>query len=411
MPVATSRYRDLLTRELLLWGLVAFASKAPVAMAPLALVFLNRESPAGYTLGAGLASAYVAGEVVGAPLLGTRLGRSRMRRQLSVGLMAGALAFCALPLAGTAPAPVLIGLAFLAGAAPAACPGGIRAMLTRLVTDDSVPRALSAETTLTQITWAAAPALVVLLALQVHAGAPLMLGALLAATASILLLRLPEPRDPASAGRAAAPMTRTLVSGWPVYLTSAASMAMLATAELVLPALLEERQVAVGWSGPLLAGFALASAAGALCYGLRTWPGSLRTQSLAFLVVTAGGLLLITVLPGIPGIASGLLLAGVFQSGVMVTRNLSLREHLPQHAHAAAYSVMYAVGGLGYSLAASLSAVALDLASASAAILGGVAITLLITAICAIAEIRSTPRTPAKPPALVEEDRGPHSEE
>jgi hypothetical protein len=121
-------------------------------------------------------------------------------------------------------------------------------------------------------------------------------------------------------------------------------------------------------------------------YGLGTWPGSVRAQSLVFLAVTAGCLFLITVLPGMPGIAAGLLLAGVCQSGVMVTRSLSLRERRPQHAHAAAYSVMYAVGGLGYSLAASRSALALDLASPSVAILGGVAITLLITAISAMAE-------------------------
>jgi MFS family permease len=410
LSATKSRYRDLMTRELLLWGLVAFASKAPVAMAPLALVFLSRQSPAGYTLGASLASAYVFGEVVGAPLLGARLGRGRMRRQLSAGLMAGALTFCALPLAGSAPSPVLIGLAFLAGAAPAACPGGIRAMLTRLVADDAVPRALSAEATLTQIIWAATPGLVVLLALQVHSGAPLILGALLAAAASILLLWLPEPQEPESARRAAVPMIRTMLSGWPVYLTSAAAMAMLATAELVLPALLEERHVAVGWSGPLLAGFALASAAGAFCYGLRTWPGSVRAQSLVFLAVTAGCLCLITVLPGMPGIAAGLLLAGVFQAGVMVSRNLSLRERLPQHAHAAAYSVMYAVGGMGYSLTASLSAVALDLANPSVAILGGVAITLLITAVSAIAESRSTPSTQTKHPALADADRGRPSE-
>ncbi|MER6706337.1 MFS transporter [Streptomyces fumanus] len=393
-----------MTRDLLLWALISLASKAPVAMAPLALVFLSRESPGGYTLGASLASAYVLGEVVGAPLLGTRLGRGRMRRELSAGLLAGALAFGALPFAHSAPAPVLLALAFLAGGAPAACPGGLRASLTKLVGEDLVPRALSAEATLTQCIWAAAPGLVVFLALQVHPGAPLLLGAVLAATASLLLLRLPEPRAAEPAGRAAAPMTRTLLSGWPVYLTSAAAMAMLATAELVLPALLEDRHIAVGWSGPLLAGFALASAAGALCYGLRTWPGSVRVQSLVLLAVTAACVCLITLLPGLGGIAAALLLAGVFQSGVMVTRNLSLRERLPEHAHAAAYSVMYAVQGVGYSATASLSAVALDLATPSVAILGGVAITLVITAVSAFAERGPKPRTAAEPPTFADAD-------
>lgn len=417
MSAPESRYRDLMTGELLVWSLLALASRAPVAMAPLALVFLSRESPGGYTLGAGLASGYVLGEVLGAMVFGARLARGRMRRQLAIGLIVGALALAALPLAGAAaPAPLLMGLAFLAGAAPAACPGGIRAVLTRLVPERAVARALSGETVLTQLTWAAAPALVVSLALRVHPGAPLLLGAALMAVATVPLLRLPEPAEPpeepgpsglagpgepGAAGRVRASTARTLLRAWPVYLTSAASMAMLATAELVLPALLEDRNVGVGWSGPLLAGFALASAAGAFCYGLRTWPGTVRTQSLVFLVLTAGCLALVVPAPGVPGVATALLLTGVFQAGVMVTRNLSLRERLPARAHAAAYSVMYAVGGVGYGLAASLSALVLELAGPTVAVLGGAAATLLITAVSALAETRSPGpgRGPGGPPA------------
>ncbi|MCZ9336272.1 hypothetical protein NGM37_00615, partial [Streptomyces sp. TRM76130] len=74
------------------------------------------------------------------------------------------------PFAHSAPEPVLLGLTFLAGVAPAACPGGLRASLTKLAGDDLVPRALSAEATLTQCIWAAAPGLVVLLTLRVHPG-------------------------------------------------------------------------------------------------------------------------------------------------------------------------------------------------------------------------------------------------
>lgn len=406
VSVTNSRYRDLASGELVLCGLAALTSKVPVAMAPLALVFLTRRSPAGYTLGASLASAYVLGEVVGAPLLGARLADGRMRRQLSLGLLAGALAFATLPFARSAPSPVLIGLAFLAGAAPAACPGGIRAMLTRLVPEDAVPRAVSAETTLTQVIWAAAPGLVVLLSLQVHPGAPLVLGGSLAATASVLLWRLPETREREATPSTTAPIARTLLAGWPIYLTSAAAMAMLAAAELVLPALLEQRHIAVGWSGPLLAGFALASAVGAVCYGLRPWPGSVRVQSLVLLLVNAGCLSLVTVLPGILGIAVGLSLAGVVQAGVMISRSLSLRERLPRHAHAAAYSVMYAVGGLGYSVTASLSAAALKLTTPAMAILGGITITVLITMVSAIAEARSTASNPGDRPALADADHG-----
>ncbi|MFI5663536.1 MFS transporter [Streptomyces sp. NPDC051684] len=95
---------------------------------------------------------------------------------------------------------------------------------------------------------------------------------------------------------------------------------------------------------------------------------------------------LIAVLPGLPGIAAGLLLAGLFQSGVMIARSLGLRERLPEHAHAGAYSVMYAAGGIGYGLTAALSAVVLSAASPAVAVVGGAAVALVTTAVCALAE-------------------------
>ena len=47
-----------------------------------------------------------------------------------------------------------------------------------------------------------------------------------------------------------------VASAWPIYLVSAAALAQLAVAELVLPALLEHRGIGIGWIGPLLMGFA-----------------------------------------------------------------------------------------------------------------------------------------------------------
>jgi hypothetical protein len=61
-----ARYRRLANRELLEWALVALAARFPVAMAPLSMVFLTRQSAGGYTLGSALAATYVIGEVVAA---------------------------------------------------------------------------------------------------------------------------------------------------------------------------------------------------------------------------------------------------------------------------------------------------------------------------------------------------------
>ncbi|MFI6217561.1 MFS transporter [Nocardia brasiliensis] len=376
-------YRRLATREVLTWSMVSLAGKLPIAMAPLGLVFLVRSTPGGYALGAVLSAGYVLGEVIGAAVQGMWLRQHRIRPQLAAGFAVGAAAFAGLASSGSAPAPLLIGLAFLAGFGPAGSPGGMRSMLIGLVASPDAARALGVEAMLTQVIWAAAPALVVSLATGLFPAAPLTLAAIGAAAAAVLIFLLP--------GQAAATVEqaeggwRAVLSGWPIYLTSAAAMSLLATAELVLPALLEFRGIEVRWAGPMLTAFAVTGAVGAFCYGLREWPGTVRMQALVLLVVTAGCVALVAITPGL-GIALALAAAGLFQAAVIVARNLALRAQLPAHLHAAAYSVMYAVGGIGYGLAATVSALVLAHTAPSSAILGGVVITLVLTAVSALAE-------------------------
>ncbi|NUT52649.1 MAG: MFS transporter, partial [Saccharothrix sp.] len=179
-----------------------------------------------------------------------------------------------------------------------------------------------------------------------------------------------------------------------------AAMTLLALGEIVLPALLEQRAIGVSWAGPLLAGFSVASAAGAVLYGLRrTWPGSLHAQSLVFLLAVAGCVTLVATAPSLPWIAAGLLVAGLMQSGVGLTRTLSLRETLPPSAHAAAYSVMYAATAVGYASSAALVGVVQSGATPSVAVLAGVGLTLLLTAISAVGDLRTRRRAPAEGPA------------
>jgi len=134
-------------------------------------------------------------------------------------------------------------------------------------------------------------------------------------------------------------------------------MVMLSSAELVLPALLEFRSIGVGWAGPLLTGFAVFSAIGAVIYGLGKWPGKPETKSHVFLLLTAASFSTALIWNEVAPIAAALAVGGLFQPGVLVTRNLSLRKLLPPHLHAAAYFVMYAGHGVGYGLAASTSSV------------------------------------------------------
>ncbi|MFJ7064685.1 MFS transporter [Streptomyces sp. NPDC101115] len=401
-------YRELATRPVLAWSAVAVAARLPVAMAPLALVFLVREQAGGYTLGAVLAAAYVVGEIVAAPVLGVRMNAERARPQIAVGLTAGAAAFAGLGAAGGAAHPVLLGaLAFLAGAGPSAAPGGMRALLTSLVPERAVTQAMSMESVLTFGIWAAAPALTTGLALGVDPVVPLLLQAALMALSVAGLWLLPygwaaeKPEEGVS-------MRRVLFRAWPVYVTGAAGLTLLALAELILPALLEQRAIAIGWAGPLLAGFSVGSAVGAFAYGLRgSWPGRLPVQSAVLLAGVTAGVALTAVLPSTVGIAVALAAAGLLQAPAGLTRNLALRQVLPPGALAAGYSVMYAAVGAGYAASGTLAGGLLNVVAPSTAILCGVGLTVFLTALGVWGERRIPPREGGGETQVAATDAGP----
>ncbi|MFE2095993.1 MULTISPECIES: MFS transporter [unclassified Streptomyces] len=373
-------YRDVVSRPVLTWASVAVGARMPVAMAPLALVFLVRERPGGYPLGAALAAVYVLGEILGAPVLGMRLNPRRARPQLAVGLALGAVGFAG-PGALPGAHPVILGMfAFLAGAAPAASSGGLRALLTSLVPGHAAAQALSVESMLTSGIWALSPAAVTGLALGVAPGVPLLLAAALMGASVAGLWLLPEGWQ--AQERAGGPSKlRVLAGAWPAYVTGAAGLSLLALAELVLPALLEQRGIAVGWAGPLLLGMSAAAGVGAFLYGLRSWPGRLATRSAVLLCAMSAAVTGVALIPGAAGMAAALAVAGLLQSAAMLTRNLSLREALPPDALAAGYSVMYAAVGAGYAATGSLAGVLLQLAAPSTAALAGVGLTLVLTGI------------------------------
>ncbi|SDL12803.1 MFS transporter [Streptomyces indicus] len=380
-PDSAGSYRTLLSRPVLAWSAVAVATRMPVAMAPLALVFLVRERPGGYAFGALLGAVYVIGEIAGAAVLGTRLRPERARRQLALGLLGGGAGFLLLALAPDAPGLVLGAGAFLAGAAPAGAAGGLRALLQSMVPSGAVAQALSFEAILNSLIWAVAPVAATSLALSAAPYAPMILATALVLAATAGLWLLPAGWKPAEEHTEGGSRARVLLRAWPAYVMGAATMCLLALAELALPALLAQRGFGVGLAGPLLAGFAVASAVGAFVYGTRaSWPGRLATQSAVLLIGVSACAVCIAVVPSVTGIAVGLGLAGVLQAGAILTRNLALRETLPESALAAGYSVMYAAVGAGYALSGSLAGGLMNVTTPSNAVLVGVGLTLVLTA-------------------------------
>ncbi|MGW1890017.1 MFS transporter [Streptomyces sp. NPDC002004] len=386
-------YRDLATRPVLAWAAVAVGGRLPVAMAPLALVFLVRERPGGYTIGAVLAAAYVIGEIVGAPLLGMRMPADRARPHIAAGLATGALAFAALGALPDAHPAVLAVCAFVAGAGPSATSGGLRALLTSLVPEHATAQAMSFESMLVSGIWSLAPVTTTGLALGAAPRLPLLVAGALMGSAVAGLWLLPAGWDADGKDRDGEPMLRIMAGAWPLFVTGAAGLSLLALAELVLPALLEQRGIAVGWSGPLLAGFSIGSAVGAFVYGLRTWPWRLGTQSLVLLSGVTSCVALAAVVRGTAALAVCLVAAGLLQAGAMLTRNLQLREALPPSALAAGYSLMYAAVGAGYAMTGSLAGGLLSVVAPSTAILAGVGLTVLLMVAGAVGERRMRPST------------------
>ncbi|MFF5501192.1 MFS transporter [Streptomyces roseolus] len=390
-------YRSLLTRPVLTWCAVTTAARMPVAMAPLALVFLVRERPGGYSLGAVLAAVYVIGEIIAAPVLGLRMRAERARPQMAGGLAVGAAGFAGLGLAPGAHPGVLGVLAFLAGAGPVAVSAGLRALLTGMVPERSVTQALSLESMLTFGIWAAAPALTTGLALGAAPAVPLLLQAALMAAGLAGLWLLPAGWSAEAAEKGAPGRRRALLAAWPVYVLGAASLTLLALAELILPALLEQRGIGIGWAGPLLAGFSLGSVAGSFLYGLRSdWPGPLPAQSLLLVLGVTAGVAAVALLPGAVALGVALAAAGLLQAPAMLTRNLALRRVLPPSALAAGYSIMYAAVGAGYAASGTLAGGLLRVVAPSTAILCGVGLTLLLVVVAALGELRLVRNTERK---------------
>ncbi|MER7551781.1 MFS transporter [Streptomyces anulatus] len=390
-------YRGLVSRRMAVWSCVITTTRLPVAMAPLAFVFLDREVSGGYTRGAVMAAAYTAAEAVGAPLLGARLRSRPFRREIAVGLTVCALVFGAIALAPAAPAPVLVALAAVAGAAGAAAPGALRAMVADLVPAGDLNSALSWESSLNMAGWAVAPALVATAAAHGAATVPFYVAAVATLAGAGCVFLLPEKTGRPDPAGPRGGVAGQLMSAWPIYLTSVAAMYLLATVELTLPALLEQRGHPVAHSGPVLTGFALASILGGLLYGLRAWPGGPERHSALFLyamVVATSAMATATAL----GVLSALLLvAGLCQAIVLISRNLSLQRALPSGLHPLGYSLQYAGSGMGYGISAAATGLLLAHTRPSTTVLVAAAVTLVLTTVALLRPRRSA-TTPAGTP-------------
>lgn len=363
------------------WYLASMLVRAPVVMAPLALVFIGH-STRSFAIGGLLAAAYALGEAAAAPIMGRRFDTHPFVAELRLALGLEGIAFLALALsAAFAPVPVLIALTFLAGAGAAGVSGGMRAQLSATTPTAQRSTALSLESSLGQTVWALGPSLVSLLYTLSSAQAVLVVMAVIAVAPTFFAHRIPHTKITPGTGAEQAPPMRTidvLRLAWPTALLSATVMSLIGTVDVLLPARLDNVRASAAWAGPVMAVFAVGSVIAALLYGSRRWPGTPRSQTLFLLPAIS----LAFAIPGATSqpvlFAAAFALGGLLYSPLMVIRNLALQQALPQTAWATGFSTLYAAAGLGYGIAGILSSALLSVTDAGTAFLACTAITLVV---------------------------------
>lgn len=373
------------------WGVCVLASRLPVAMTPLTLVFLGIMVYDSYTYGLALVGLYAASEACFAPVLGMRLSGSYFRREVAIGLLLSSGAYGLLAALGAGGAPLAWCLAILAGAGAAAVPGALRVAIMNIINRDRVRQAFSVETVITMASWAAAPAIVAFASFRYS---PLLVvtGCCLLMIVSLVVVGALPEGDSSLQGQpedstARKLRIRRLVKAWPIFLSAALAMSVVSFVELLLPALLDERGSDPSYSGPLLTVIAVASIVGAVLYGVLKIPGSHAVQSWVSIGVMLGAVGLIALIATLPYFITLLCVLGLGQSVCIVARNLSLREHLPLEEHITGFAVLYSLSGVGYGLSAGISALALSLVSAHATILIGVTCIVVVCAVIGIVQI------------------------
>ncbi|MGV9938612.1 MFS transporter [Streptomyces sp. NPDC003401] len=385
-------YGDVLRRE---GGTAWYAAmgliRAPVAMAPLALVFLGH-STGSFSAGGVLAAAHALGEAFGAPFMGSRFDRKPFLGQLRFALIAEALAFAALVvLAGHTPMIFLVGLAFAAGAVAAGVPGGMRAQLSSTTPDHLRATALGLESALNQAVWAGGPMLASLVSTQVSPRVTLVLMAV-ASAAPVLMAGRIRHHGPAAREQDRTPVgtLSVLRTAWPTVLLAAAIMFLVGAMDVALPARLETTGQELALTGVVTGAFAVASIAAGLVYGRRVWPGTPGSQTLVLLPAMTMALTLCAVTGRLWGFFAAFLLGGLFYSPLMIIRNLALQHRLPKNVWATGFSLLYAAGGLGYGAAALLTAGLVDATSPAVTIVVCTALTTLIGLVAGLGEHAGT---------------------
>jgi MFS family permease len=354
------------------------ATRLAVCSIPLGAVFAGKSNTGSYAWGAVIAGAYAAGEALCGPAMGGRFQRRPLRRELAFVTTAEATALMGVVLALSLGAP-LVGAALgaLAGGVASGTFGGLRTLVVGMV-PESREKALTLDVIANQVCQIAGPALVAASAVVVSPDAALLIvaGALLVAAA--VAVKLPQhvtgdphgaTTSPPDAQQISTPAIARVI--WPTLVVIIMVLMLEAVVEIGLPSILEDRHGSPAWAGIALSVCAVTSIVGSLLYGLRRWSGRPHTHTLVFaglfaLMVAAAGAVQSPVIAVV--LVSG---CGLFQAPASTARSLALTEALPAEAWPVAFSLLYSVGAVGFTIASGLTALFLVTGSAAALLVTG----------------------------------------
>ncbi len=352
--------------------------RVSIAMAPVALVLAGHAALGSFRIGALMASTYTFSNGIASPLLGRLIDRVELRRGMSIGL--GAATVILLALAGLAsshaPALVLIVLSGLAGAAPAGVMGGMRAYLLRIIPDELRERAFALDSTLLELEWMTAPALV---AVTGFLGVPVLAIALMAVATlgalggtRLLGEQQPSERPPGMSG---AWRNRKAL---PVYFLNAVLSYADGTINIALAPLLIVVGSRPATAGLLIALLSATSAVGGAGYAtfVARRPGDLDQRANAGLLALGLCVVLIATAPSLIVLTIAIAICGVWFAPIVGMRNLILGKLLPESQLAEGFSTLAAAGAFGYGLSGVATGIVLGFAGARACFALAAAITV-----------------------------------
>lgn len=390
-----AEYRELLAKPgVWSWAGVTVATRLAVTVVPLASVLASHASTGSYAHGGLVAGAYAAGEGLLAPLMGRRFAQYPLRREVIGTVLAEALALGVLIWAlDSGQLGVAILASFSAGGVASGLPGGLRSYVN-VIAHRHRHTAVGLDSALNQTCWTLGPALASTAVFAWFPAVPLVITIVGLLLAAVIARRLPTTivvATSAEPGRGRwgwRPHLPVLTRIWPSVATSALVMGLMAVLDITLPGTLSQFGSSPAWTGPVLAGLAGLNILASAGYGSRRWPGRPHRHAVIFTAIFA--ILLCTGgLSSHPAVLASLVItAGAAQAPAMTGRNLAVGDDLPEQSWPFAFSVLYAAGGVGYSIASLVTAALLTEHQPPVVLTALAAAAIVITALVAAFEAR-----------------------